>query len=103
VSTSVDGLTWAKPQVLTSTDVGRLDPTGYEVSPNVFRIYYAAGGANNSFTIKRATMRIKDTTAGGDVGVTKTTPGKSKTITCVKGKTVRKVTGTACPKGFKKK
>ncbi len=103
VSTSVDGLAWAKPQVLTSTDVGRLDPTGYEVSPNVFRIYYAAGGSDNNFTIKRATMRIKDTAAGGGVGVTKTTPGKSTTITCVKGKSVRKVVGTTCPKGFKKK
>lgn len=103
VSTSVDGLTWAKPQLLTSTDVGRLDPTGYEVSPNVFRIYYAAGGADNNFTIKRATMRIRDTTSSGGVGVTKTTPGNSKTITCVKGKTVRKVVGTTCPKGFKKR
>lgn len=103
VSTSTDGLSWAKPQLLTSTDVGRLDPTGYEVSPNVFRIYYAAGGSDNNFSIKRATMRIKDTAAGGGVGVTKTTPGKSKSITCVKGKTVRKVSGTTCPKGFKKK
>ena len=103
VSTSTDGLSWAKPQLLTSTDVGRLDPTGYEVSPNVFRIYYAAGGSDNNFSIKRATMRIKDTAAGGDVGVTKTAPGKSKSITCVKGKTTKKFTATRCPKGWKKK
>jgi hypothetical protein len=71
----------------------------------VFRIYYAAGGSDNNFSIKRATMRIKDTAASGGVGVTKTAPGKSKSksITCVKGKTVRKVSGTTCPKGFKKK
>jgi len=110
VSTSSDGLTWAKPQVLTKTDIGRLDPTGYEVSPNVFRIYYAAGGSgafdpNTVYSIKRATMRIADTTKGGDVGVTKTPAAKAKTkaITCVKGKTTKKFTATRCPKGWKKK
>lgn len=103
VSTSNDGLTWAKPQVLTKTDIGRLDPTGYEVSPNVFRVYYAAGGLNNTFTIKRATMRIADTTKGGDVGITKTPTAKTKAITCVKGKTVKKFTTTRCPTGWKKK
>ena len=110
VSTSTDGLTWAKPQVLTKTDIGRLDPTGYEVSPNVFRIYYAAGGAgafdpNTVYSIKRATMRIADTAKGGDVGVTKTPAAKAKTkaITCVKGKTVKKFTATRCPTGWKKK
>lgn len=107
ISTSTDGLSWSKPQVLTNASQGRLDPTGYEVSTNVFRIYYALGGANNTFTLKRATLRIKSTPAGS-VGVTTspkaTTPAsKSKTITCVKGKTVRKVTGTTCPKGFTKK
>ena len=110
VSTSSDGLTWAKPQVLTKTDIGRLDPTGYEVSPNVFRIYYAAGGAgafdpNTVYSIKRATMRIADTAKGGDVGVTKTPAAKAKTkaITCVKGKTVKKFTAARCPTGWKKK
>ena len=110
VSTSTDGLTWAKPQVLTKTDIGRLDPTGYEVSPNVFRIYYAAGGAgafdpNTVYSIKRATMRIADTAKGGDVGVTKTPAAKAKTkaITCVKGKTVKKFTAARCPTGWKKK
>ena len=108
VSTSNDGLTWAKPQLLTSTDVGRLDPTGYEVSPNVFRIYYAAGGAgafdpNTVYSIKRATMRIADTTKGDDVGVTKTPAAKSKTATCIKGKTLKKFSATKCPRGWKKK
>ena len=108
VSTSTDGLTWAKPQVLTKTDIGRLDPTGYEVSPNVFRIYYAAGGAgafdpNTVYSIKRATMRIADTAKGGDVGVTKTPAAKAKAITCVKGKTVKKFTAARCPTGWKKK
>ena len=104
VATSTDGLSWSKPQVLTNASQGRLDPTGYEVSTNVFRIYYALGGANNTFTLKRATLRIKSTPAGsvGVTGSSKST-SKSKTITCVKGKTVRKVTGTTCPKGFTKK
>ena len=110
VSTSSDGLTWATPQVLTKTDIGRLDPTGYEVSPNVFRIYYAAGGSgafdpNTVYSIKRATMRIADTTKGGDVGITKTPAAKAKTkaITCVKGKTTKKFTAARCPTGWKKK
>lgn len=107
VSSSTDGLTWSQPQALTGVGESKLDPTGYEMSTNVFRIYYAAGGANNSFVVKRATLRIKSTPAGS-VGVTNTpkatTPtSKSKTITCVKGKTVRKVTGTTCPKGFTKR
>lgn len=107
VSTSTDGLTWSQPQVLTGAGESKLDPTGYEVSANVFRIYYSAGGANNSFVVKRATLRVKSAPAGG-VGVTTTpkttTPSsKSKTITCVKGKTVKKVTGTKCPKGFSKR
>lgn len=102
VSTSTDGLTWAKPQVLTGEDVGRLDPTGYEVSTNVFRIYYAAG--SNDFTIKRAVLKIKQSTGGvAATGKTTTTTVKSKKITCVKGKTVKKVVGATCPKGFKKK
>jgi len=110
VSTSTDGLIWATPQLLTSTDNGRLDPTGYFVeSQNAFRIYYASGrSAENNYTIKRATLRIKDTAKGGGVGITTTpkvtTPSsKSKTITCVKGKITRKVIGTKCPAGFKKK
>lgn len=109
-STSTDGLTWSTPQRVSGSgsDLRRLDPTGYEVSPNVFRIYYATAPAgvlgDVTYTIKRGTIRIKDTTKGGDVGITKTTtPSKSKTITCVKGKITKKVVGTTCPKGYKKK
>jgi ribosomal protein S27E len=110
VTTSTDGLKWAEPQVLTGAGDFRFDPTGYEMSTNVFRIYYAIyyrTAAGQATAIKRGIMRIKETPAGG-VGVTTTptatTPAsKSKSITCVKGKTVRKVTGTTCPKGFKKK
>ncbi|MEY3132969.1 MAG: hypothetical protein RLZ29_1306 [Actinomycetota bacterium] len=106
VSTSTDGLTWTTPAVLTGSGPSRLDPTGYETqTPNVFRIYYSVGGPNNTFTVQRATLRMKDTAGAGGVGITKvTTPSsKAKTITCVKGKTTRKVVGTKCPAGFKKK
>ena len=74
----------------------------------MFRIYYAAGGAgafdpNTVYSIKRATMRIADTTKGGDVGVTKAPAAKTKAITCVKGKSIKKFTATRCPTGWKKK
>ena len=60
ITTSKNGLKWTTPKVLTGVDVGRLDPTGYEISPNVFRIYYASGSiTDNSYTIERATLRFK--------------------------------------------
>lgn len=105
-STSNDGLTWATPQKISGSDLSRLDPTGYEVSTNVFRIYYATSSSPNSnnYTIKRGTIAIKQSSS--DVAVT---GGKKKatktTITCAKGKTTKKVTGVKpkCPRGFKKK
>jgi hypothetical protein len=108
ISTSADGLTWTTPVAITGSGPSRLDPTGYETATNVFRIYYSQSENMNSFTVKRATLRIKDTAKGGGVGITTTpkvtTPSsKSKTITCVKGKITRKVIGTKCPAGFKKK
>jgi hypothetical protein len=107
VSTSNDGLTWATPVALTSSDAGRLDPTGYETSAgsNVFRIYYASCSSNpcpnNTYAVKRGTLSIAPT--AGEVGVT--SKGGKTTITCVKGKITRKVSGTApkCPKGYTKK
>ncbi|MEY4797560.1 MAG: hypothetical protein RJA50_1044, partial [Actinomycetota bacterium] len=45
MSTSNDGLTWATPQKISGSDLRRLDPTGYEVSANVFRVYYATAVA----------------------------------------------------------
>ncbi|MFM7771799.1 MAG: hypothetical protein ACKO8F_03825, partial [Acidimicrobiaceae bacterium] len=104
VSTSSDGLSWSKPQVLTGSGEFKFDPTGYEVSTNVFRVYYSAGSMNATQVIKRAVLRIKQ--SSGEVA---TTGGKNKsartTITCVKGKTTKTVTGASpkCPSGFKKK
>ena len=108
MSTSNDGLTWATPQKISGSDLRRLDPTGYEVSANVFRVYYAtavAGALGDvTYTIKRGTIAIKQSSAevaitGGKKATTKTT------ITCIKGKTTKKVTGInpKCPSGFKKK
>ena len=107
-STSNDGLTWSTPQKISGSDLRRLDPTGYEVSANAFRVYYAtavAGALGDvTYTIKRGTIAIKQSSAevaitGGKKATTKTT------ITCVKGKTTKKVTGAnpKCPSGYKKK
>lgn len=109
-STSNDGLTWSAPQKVfgSGSDLRRLDPTGYEVSTNVFRIYYAtavAGALGDvTYTIKRGTIAIKQSSS--DVAVTGGKKAATKTtITCVKGKTTKKVTGVSpkCPSGYKKK
>ena len=109
-STSNDGLTWSTPQKVfgSGSDLRRLDPTGYEVSTNVFRIYYAtavAGALGDvTYTIKRGTIAIKQSSAEMSITTGTTTPKKT-TITCVKGKTIKKVTGLnpKCPSGYKKK
>ena len=108
MSTSNDGLTWATPQKISGSDLRRLDPTGYEVSTNVFRIYYAtavAGALGDvTYTIKRGTISIKQSSAEVSITTGTTAPAKS-TITCVKAKVTKKVTGVnpKCPSGFKKK
>jgi hypothetical protein len=108
MSTSNDGLTWATPQKISGSDLRRLDPTGYEVSANVFRVYYAtavAGALGDvTYTIKRGTIAIKQSSA--EVAITGGKKATAKTtITCVKGKTTKKVTGVnpKCPSGYKKK
>ena len=108
MSTSNDGLTWAKPQKISGSDLRRLDPTGYEVSTNVFRVYYAtavAGALGDvTYTIKRGTISIKQ--SSGEVSITTgTSSSKKTTITCIKAKVTKKVTGVnpKCPSGFKKK
>jgi len=136
VSTSADGLTWATPQMLTGPGVEGLDPTGYEVSPGTFRIYYAQGGPNQTYVLKRGTLKYTPapvvTTTPTPTPVATATPtptptpsettaptptpsatvvatvkptAKKTTITCVKGKTIKKVTGVnpKCPAGYKKK
>ncbi|NBS28120.1 MAG: hypothetical protein EBS70_04445 [Actinobacteria bacterium] len=60
VTTSNDGLSWSAPQAVTKADRRRLDPTGYEVSPNVFRIYYATSASpmDQNYTLARGTLKI---------------------------------------------
>ena len=110
MSTSNDGLTWAKPQKISGSDLRRLDPTGYEISTNVFRVYYATATAgvmgDVTYTIKRGTIAIKQSSSEvSTTGKAPTTTPKKTTITCVKGKTTKKVTGVnpKCPSGYKKK
>ena len=105
VSTSKDGLTFSAPQMLTGAGVEGLDPTGYEVSPNLFRIYYSQAGANKAdqnYQIKRGTLTLTPATTTPGSGVSNPT---KTSITCVKGKSSKKVSGVnpKCPKGFKKK
>lgn len=92
ISESADGLTWSKPQVLTGKDMGKLDPTGYEISPNTFRVYYATGaGSVGQFgPVERATISI------GTPSIATTT-----TLNCKKGKKIKKVTAAKCPPGYK--
>lgn len=106
---SKDGLSWSSPQLLTGAGVEGLDPTGYEVSPDVFRIYYsyspATKGAEN-YQIKRGTLTYTATqaqTPPKEVSE-KVSTGK-KSITCVKGKSIKKINGInpKCPTGFKKR
>jgi hypothetical protein len=112
VATSNDGLTWSTPQKISSSDLSRLDPTGYEISTNVYRIYYATApagqGVNATYTIKRGTISIKQ--SSGEVSITTgKSSSKKTTIKCVKAKVTKKVTkkvtgvNPKCPSGFKKK
>ncbi len=76
VSSSADGLTWSTPQAVTKSDNRRLDPTGYEVSPNVFRIYYAfnASRTGETYTLKRGTLKIASgASTSGSVSITRAT------------------------------
>jgi hypothetical protein len=83
VTSSTDGLTWSKPQVLTKDDKRRLDPTGYEVAPNVFRIYYSSAESRmtQSYQLRRGTLKIGSgsssatTTATAKVGAACTKAG----------------------------
>jgi hypothetical protein len=105
-STSKDGLSWSAPEMLTTPGLVGLDPTGYESSNGVFRIYYtkfpeAKGG---DYVLGRGTLTF---TAAESKTPTVTAPpaGAKKSISCVKGKTTKKVSGVnpKCPKGFRLK
>ena len=68
ITVSIDGLMWSTPTALTGSDKSRLDPTGYEVSTDVFRIYYATSattlcGGDCVYTLARATLKIAPSAA----------------------------------------
>lgn len=94
VTQSTDGLAWSTPVALTGSDRSRLDPTGYEIAPNVFRIYFAASGGrmDMNFTIGRGTLRVAaGTAAAPKAGAACTKAGaKTKagkvTLTCKRAK-----------------
>ena len=79
ISTSKDGLSWIAPELLTGAGVEGLDPTGYEVSPGLFRIYYSQGGPGQTFIVKRGTLKY---TPASVVTATPTpTPTPTPTVT----------------------
>lgn len=90
-SESSDGLTWSKPAVLTGAGPSKLDPTGYEIAPNQYRIYYATANGNSFGPIERAVLSL---------GAPSSTSVTNTKITCKKGKKVKKVSAKKCPKGF---
>jgi hypothetical protein len=99
-STSQDGLSWTTPVMLKAAGVHGLDPAGYEVSKDVFRIYFAQS-TGPDFVIKRGTLNLKQASTPTP---TPTATAKKTTISCAKGSQVRKVTGVnpKCPTGFTK-
>jgi hypothetical protein len=106
VSTSKDGLSWSAPEMLTTPGLFGLDPTGYESSNGVFRIYYTKfpetkGG---EYVLGRATLTLTAAESKAPA-VAAPSSGAKKSISCVKGKTIKKVSGVnpKCPKGFKLK
>lgn len=88
VTTSNDGLTWSTPQAVTKDDKRRLDPTGYEVSPNVFRIYYATSNSrtDQNYTLARGTLKLGSGSASGTVTIASPKLGGSCTKLGVKAK-----------------
>ena len=106
VSTSKDGLSWSTPEILNTAGLYGLDPTGYETSAGVFRIYYTKfpESKGGDYVLGRATLTFN--AAESKTPTTATAPGNTKkSITCVKGKTTKKVSGVnpKCPKGYKLK
>ncbi len=65
IATSVDGLTWkVNDNVISSPTESALDPTGYEISKDTWRIYYASAApgmvVNRVYSLKRATLKLSE-------------------------------------------
>lgn len=113
---SPDGLTWTKiGDRLGDRSANRLDPSAIIVDSKTIRLYYGSSGLGKAHTgphvIYTATLTFGPAPVVSTPTPTPTpTPtakpvAKKVTITCVKGKTVKKVSGTnpKCPAGYKKK
>ena len=113
-ASSKDGLTFSNP---TAFDLSSLSPrfrTATGNDPDIFLdkngdMILWAGEFSPSIGGYILSVKLTQTSAGGS-STTATTPAKSTsnakiTISCVKGKTVKKVTGTKpkCPAGYKQK
>lgn len=142
MATSRDGLAWTlNENPISSSKESALDPTGYEIAKDTWRIYYASSApgmlVDRVYNLKRATLKLAEVqatptpspTASASASASATpTPSptasitdspkvtasptvipkvaaKKITITCVKGKTIKKVTAVKpkCPAGYKKK
>jgi hypothetical protein len=94
ITSSTDGLVWSTPQQLTKADKRRLDPTAYEVSPNVFRVYYSTADSRmtETYTLRRGTLKIgtgssASASATAKLGAACTKAGAKATVTIAKKKT----------------
>ncbi len=126
MATSTDGLNWnLVKNPVSSPDESALDPTGYQLTENTWRIYYVSAEpgmrVDRNYQLKRATLGWKKedpkasasptpiATASSEATVnpspSASANAKKVTITCIKGKTTKKVTSATpkCPAGYKKK
>ena len=95
ITSSTDGLVWSTPQQLTKADKRRLDPTAYEIAPNVFRVYYSSAESRmtQSYQLRRGTLKIGSgssssaTTTTAKAGAVCTKAGAKAAVTIAKKKT----------------
>lgn len=94
ITSSTDGLVWSTPQQLTAADKRRLDPTAYEISPNVFRVYYSTADSRmtETYTLRRGTLKIgtgssASSTSTAKLGAACTKAGAKASVTIAKKKT----------------
>ena len=65
MATSSDGLAWkVNENSISSPTESALDPTGYEIEKNTWRIYYASAApgmvVDRTYTLKRATLKLSE-------------------------------------------
>lgn len=118
LASSPDGLTWtrAKAYLPGPQKTSQFDPTVLVLPDSRIRLYFSEATnldlakedpyiRSSILTLGPSVIPTSTPTAtpSATVPTTSTTTSKQKTITCVKGKVVRKVSGTnpKCPAGFK--